>query len=124
MACIHGLENNNCPICRISRSTFPINSINKIDLKKNELSPFKNLFRNKLSTDMTFKDDISNISRNYRPNLIYDFPKPNLINSIPNFENKLFLERIDNISIEKPNDLRRSRKISLENPELKLDEEE
>ncbi|MHA1669364.1 MAG: hypothetical protein ACTSV5_02170 [Promethearchaeota archaeon] len=122
MPCIHGLEDNNCPICRISNFTFPINSINKINLNENVLDSFKHLFRNKLSGNMDFEEDISITKNNIRSNLINDFPKPTLINTIPNFENKLFLERINNLNIEKPNDLKISRKILLEKAELNLEE--
>jgi len=123
MPCMHGLDDSNCPICRLSSSTFPINPINKASLNKNALNSFNHLFNNKLSGNMDFEYDISLIKRNIRPNLINDFPKPKLINSIPNFENNLFLERINNLSIEKPNDLGISKKILLENPELNLEEE-
>lgn len=122
MACMHGLDDNNCPICRMSSSTFPINPINKTSLNKNTLNSFNHLFKNKLSGNMDFEDDISIIKSNIRPNLINDFPKPNLINSIPTFENNLLLERINDLKIEKPNDLGISRKTLLENPELNLEE--
>ncbi|MCJ7650508.1 MAG: hypothetical protein MUP85_18010 [Candidatus Lokiarchaeota archaeon] len=122
MTCMHGLDDNNCPICRMSSSTFPINPINKTSLNKNALNSFNHLFKNKLSGNMDFDDDISMSRNNVRPNLINDFPKPNLINSIPSFENKLFIERINSLRIEKPNDLKISKKISLENPELNLEE--
>jgi len=123
MTCMHGLDDNNCPICRMSNSNYPINPINRTSLNKNALNSFNHLFNNKLSGNMTFEDDVSTADRNIRPNLINDFPKPNLINSIPSFENKLFLERINSLSIKKPNDLGISKKISLENPELNLEEE-
>ena len=119
---MHGLDDYNCPICRMSSSTFPINPINKTILKKNALNSFNHLFKNKLSGNMDFDDDISMPRNNVRLNLINDFPKPNLINSIPSFENKLFIERINSLRIEKPNDLKISKKISLENPELNLEE--
>jgi len=123
MVCMHGLDDNNCPICRVSSSTFPVNPINKKSLKNNDLNSFSHLFAKKLSGSVTFEDDVS-ISRSIiKPKLINDFPKPNIINSIPNFENKLFIERINSLSIENPNDLRISKKISLENPELNLEEE-
>ena len=123
MPCIHGLEDNHCPICRISNSTLPINRINKNLMKKNELDSFNHLFKNKISGNMDFEEDVSLTTSNLRPNLINDFPKPTFINSIPNFENKLFLERIDSLSIEKSNNLGLTRKISLEKPELNLEEE-
>ncbi|MBY9017822.1 MAG: hypothetical protein KGD66_03220 [Candidatus Lokiarchaeota archaeon] len=123
MACMHGLDDNNCPICRMSSSIFPINPINKPSLNKNALNSFNHFFKNKLSGNMDFEDDITVIKSNIRPNLINDFPKPNLINSVPTFENSLFLERINDLSIEKPNDLGISKKILLENPELNLEEE-
>ncbi|MBY9002403.1 MAG: hypothetical protein KGD73_00375 [Candidatus Lokiarchaeota archaeon] len=123
MTCMHGLDDNNCPTCRMARSTFPINPINKKNVKKNDLNSFNHFFNNKLSGNIAFEDDVSISKSNIKPNLINDFPKPYLINSIPSFENKLFLERINSLSIEKPNDLKISKKTSLENPELNMEEE-
>jgi len=120
MPCIHGLDENNCPTCRISNSTFPLNPINKKNLNENTSDSLNHLFKNKLSGNMNFEEDISPLKSNIRPNLIHNLPKPKLINSIPTFENKLFLERIESLSIEKPNDLS---KITLETPDLNLDEE-
>jgi len=123
MPCLHGLDDNNCPICRISSSTFPIKPINKKNLNENASDSFNNLFTNKLSGNMNFEEDIAPLKSSIRPNLIHDLPQPKLISSIPTFENNLFLERIKSLSIEKPNDLGISKKILLENPELNLDEE-
>lgn len=123
MPCIHGLEDNNCPICRISDSTLPIKRINENLMKKDDLNSFSHLFNKKLSGNMDFIEDISVNRNNLRPNLINDLPKPNFINSIPNFANKLFLERIDNLSSEKSNNLGLTMKNSLKKPELNLEEE-
>ena len=122
MPCLHGLDENNCPICRISLSMSPINQISDKELDKNPSDKFNKLFKNKLHRNVDFKKDIIPHNKNVRPNLIHDFPKPNLINPIPNFENKLFLERASNLNLEKKDDLL-LKKVPIENQELNLEEE-
>ena len=123
MPCIHGLDENNCPMCRISKSMSPINQINEKRLDKNPSDKINNLFKNKLNRNIEFRDDILPHQKKFQPNLIHDFPKPNLINSIPNFENKLFIERAESLNLKKKNEMEFLRKESLEKPELNLEED-
>jgi hypothetical protein len=122
MPCIHGLDQYNCPICRISNSTLPINPIHKKDFNKESSSSFAELFKNKLSGEKDFKEEMSPLKSNMQPNLINHLPKPNLINSIPNFDNMLFNERINKLKLENQDNLKISKKISVENTELNLED--
>jgi len=123
MSCIHGLDNNNCPICRISKSTIPNSPIVKNSVKIEDLRPenpfFKNYIENKKQSEeyLTHKNVLLN------PNLINPLPVPNLINSIPNFENRDFMKKLNQLDINGLDTHGISKKINLESPTVKLDEE-
>jgi hypothetical protein len=123
MSCIHGLDNNNCPICRISKSTIPNSPIVKNSVKIEDLRPenpfFKNYIENKKQSEeyLTHKNVLLN------PNLINPLPVPNLINSIPNFENRDFMKKLNQLDINGLDTHGISKKIKLESPTVKLDEE-
>ncbi len=123
MSCIHGLDNNNCPICRISKSTIPNSPIVKNSVKIEVLRPenpfFKNYIENKKQSEeyLTHKNVLLN------PNLINPLPVPNLINSIPNFENRDFMKKLNQLDINGLDTHGISKKIKLESPTVKLDEE-
>jgi hypothetical protein len=122
MPCIHGLDEINCPTCRIIKSTLPINSIKGIKSPALKIeSPFfgrDNRLQDKISKDIT-----SNKLEMNQPSLNL-IPKPTLINEVPNFENKLFLERAKNLDISKDDNFGITKKIYLESPEWKFEEEE
>ena len=123
MPCIHGLDNNNCPICRISKSTIPNIPIAKNPVKFENLRPenpfFKNHIENKKQTEEYFTKKSTLLS----PNLINPLPVPNLINKIPNFENKDFMKKLDELDLKRLDTHGISKKINLESPTVKLDEE-
>ncbi|MFW9785416.1 MAG: hypothetical protein ACFFFB_24255 [Candidatus Heimdallarchaeota archaeon] len=122
MACIHGLDENSCPTCRISKSTLP-NDI-KSKLKEQNLkieSPFfnnENRLNQKISRDLTTKSFKLNHS------LPIAIPKPVFINEIPYFENKLFLNRLKELDLKREDNFGISKKIPLESPEWQFEEEE
>ena len=122
MPCVHGLDENNCPTCRIIKSTLPYNSIKSIETPALKIvSPFfnrDNRLQEKLSNDITAKKiNITHPSLNL-------ISKPPTINEIPNFENKLFLERAKDLNISKDDNYGISKKIPLESPEWRFEEEE
>ena len=121
MPCVHGLDENNCPTCRIVKSTLPYNSFK--DIKSPALkivSPFfkrDNRLQEILSKDITAKKlNITHPSLNL-------ISKPPSINETPHFENKLFLERTKELDILKDDNFGISKKIPLENPEWQFEEE-
>ena len=122
MTCAHGLDEINCPTCRIIKSTLPYNSIKSIETPALKIvSPFfnrDNKLQEKLSNDITAKRmNISHPSLNL-------ISKPPTINEIPFFENKLFLERAEDLDISKDDNYGISKKITHESPEWQLEEEE
>jgi len=120
MPCIHGLDEINCPTCRILKSAIPLKGIR---LKKlifptlnNSLSRKKINFEKKLIDEITLKRN-----KPHPPSLI---SKPRFINELPNFKNELFLKRSKELDISKEDDHGITKKISLENPEWQFEEED
>jgi len=120
MTCIHGLDELNCPTCRIVNSTLPIKRIN---LKKtNFLKAHELIHRKNLNIENNLRDEVLLKKINPTPpNLII---KPISINEIPNFRNELFLERTKDLDIVKEDNKGISKKITLENPEWNFEDEE
>ena len=122
MPCVHGLDENNCPTCRIIKSTLPINSLKSIKSPVLKIeSPFfrrDNRLQEKLSKEVTARNlNISHPSLNL-------ISKPPFITDIPRFENKIFLERARELDISKDDNFKISKKIPLANPEWEFEEEE
>ncbi|MFX1575010.1 MAG: hypothetical protein ACFFB0_19910 [Promethearchaeota archaeon] len=118
MTCIHGLDEINCPTCRILKSTAPKDSfnINKTHFSHIENPSFK---KNTKLNDQISKELIAMKLMSFTPS----FQKPPLINEIPDFQNKLFLERTKEIDISNEDIFGISKKIQLESPEWKFEEE-
>ncbi|MBY8980498.1 MAG: hypothetical protein KGD72_08915 [Candidatus Lokiarchaeota archaeon] len=123
MSCIHGLDNNNCPICRISKSTIPKSPIVKNSVKIENLRPENPFFKNHIENKKQSEEYLTQKNTFLSPNLINPLPVPNLINSIPNFENKDFMKKLDKLDINGLDTHGISKKINLESPTVKLDEE-
>ena len=122
MSCIHGLDNNNCPICRISKATIPNTPIAKKSVKIENIRPENPFFKNHLENKKQSEEYLTKINTLLSPNLINPLPVPNLINRIPNFENKDFMKKLDELDIEGLDTHGITKKINLENPTVKLDE--
>jgi len=118
MTCIHGLDEINCPTCRIIRSSIPLKglSVKKLNFltANNFISKKKINLKNKVIDEITSKK-----SSSYPPNLI---TKPHFINEIPNFKDKLFLDRFKDIDITKEDNHEITKKIPLESPEWEFEE--
>ncbi len=121
MPCIHGLDDANCPTCRIIKSTVPKISPSFIEYN---LNPENTLFKQRSLEKEEYLKDLapSNAISNLNP--INIVQKPNLLNELPNFENKMFLDRLKEIDIAKLDTFGISKKISLASRELKIDKEE
>ena len=112
MTCIHGLDEINCPTCRISKSTLPLKEIN---LKKTNFLKADALLSNKnINLERKLIDElISKKSKLSPPNRI---AKPSFINEIPNFRNEIFLERVKDLDISKEDRYGITKKIRLARP--------
>jgi hypothetical protein len=120
MPCIHGLDEINCPTCRILNSTVPLTGIN---LKKTNFLKAVDLpTRKNVQLEKKLMDEIKiNKSNHNPPNLV---SKPSFLNEIPNFRNELFLERFKDLDIAKEDNFGITKKIPLQNPEWKFEEED
>ncbi|NVM38131.1 MAG: hypothetical protein HWN81_21235 [Candidatus Lokiarchaeota archaeon] len=120
MTCIHGLDEINCPTCRILKSTTPLKGLSP---KNKDFLKIKHpLFKNNRNLDEKLISEItSKKSGLCSPNFI---SKPRFINEIPNFRNELFYERVKELDLTKEDNHKISKKISLENPEWKFEEED
>ncbi|UCC18598.1 MAG: hypothetical protein JSV62_10875 [Promethearchaeota archaeon] len=120
MTCIHGLDEINCPTCRIINSTLPMKRIKLKEtnfLKATDLVHRKNLdLENNLINELGLKKINPN-----PPNLIR---KPLSINEIPNFQNELFLKKSRDLDLVKKDNQGISKKITLESPEWNFEDEE
>ena len=124
MPCIHGLDEINCPTCRMTKSTIPESVLKIKELYNNELRPYNPHF-NKYNIE---KDDLLkdlNPKKEHLDSILSNpLPKPNLLNEIPNFKNNKFLERLEEIDISNSDIFGISKKISLKSPELKVEKED
>jgi hypothetical protein len=123
MLCIHGLDNNNCPICRISKSTIPNTPIARNPIKIENLRPENPFFKNYIEKKKQSEEYLTKNNTLLKPNLINPLPVPNLITKIPTFENKDFMKKLDTLDLKGLDPHGISKKIKLESPTVKLDEE-
>ena len=123
MLCIHGLDYNNCPICRISKSTIPNTPIAENLVKFENLRPENPFFKNHIENKKQSEEYLTKKNTLLSPNLINPLPVPNLINKIPTFENKDFMKKLDELDLKRLDTHGISKKINLESPTVKLDEE-
>jgi len=124
VTCIHGLDENNCPTCRISKSSTPKDLIKNLKVNTDDLRPENPFFSKHLIQKEKIETELEPSKNFLRPNLIHRLPKPNLINDVPDFESHLNIERINEHDLDKYDEYGITKKISLGNPELKLKEEE
>ena len=120
MTCIHGLDEINCPTCRILKSTAPLTqhspkSENFLKIKHPIFKNNNNL-EQKLIHQITSNKPIPNT-----PNFV---SKPRFINEIPDFRNELLNKRLKELDLVKEDIHGISKKIPLESPEWKFGEEE
>jgi hypothetical protein len=121
MTCSHGLDDNNCPICRINAFTIPKKSDKIYDLHQNDLKPYYH--RSKSKQDI-IDEILPNISQYKlgKNTPINHIPEANLLTKLPNFKNRMFQERLNELNMDKSDNFKLLKKISLESPELKFEE--
>jgi hypothetical protein len=120
MPCIHGLDEINCPTCRILNSTVPLKGINS--KKTNFPKAIDLLSRKNIKHEKKLIDEIKIPKSNHNPPIL--LLKPSLLNEIPNYRNELFLERFKDLDIGKEDNYGIMKKIPLQNPEWKFEEED
>ena len=124
MTCIHGFDENSCPTCRIVKSAVPKKQDKIESIYNSDLKPYNSLIGSK---DRKNGDILSNLTphnTHFKLDSINTVPEVKLLNRIPNFENKMFSERLRELNLDKSDLFQISRKVSLKSPEMKLKEEE
>ncbi|MFX1314568.1 MAG: hypothetical protein ACFE9T_01800 [Promethearchaeota archaeon] len=122
LICIHGIDEINCPTCRIIRSTLPKRLL---DINKNRFLKIENpLFRKNYGNDQKILNDLFPKQINSNLNPIMQIARPNLINKIPDFKNKILLERLNELDLSKFDKFGIDKRIPLESPEWKFEKEE
>lgn len=122
MSCIHGLEEGNCPDCRILKSTMPFKGLNPQETRLINIT--NSLFQKNRNLDERVKKDLLMRRLDLTPNLLNRVPHPTLINDIPKFENRVFLKRINELDITKEDVFGITKKIPLEQPGWRFEEED
>ncbi len=121
MPCIHGLDEINCPLCRITQASLPKIPLYADSMQNDLLNPKHPLFRQNSNKK---QESIDNLNLKRSPLIPKAISKPNMITDLPNFENKMFLERLNEINIAKSDKFGISKRIPLGSSELKLKKEE
>ncbi|MFX1394325.1 MAG: hypothetical protein ACFFAH_12230 [Promethearchaeota archaeon] len=124
MPCIHGLDEINCPTCRIVNSSIPKSFFKINELYNNELKPYNPHFEQVDFEKEDYVKDLKPKKVSPNSNLLYNLPKPNLLNGTPNFKNDLLLDRLKELDIANSDIYKIAKKIDLKSPELKLKKEE
>ncbi|MFX1269392.1 MAG: hypothetical protein ACFFAK_15640, partial [Promethearchaeota archaeon] len=101
MICKHGLDEINCPICRISTSTRPHNDLNLEMFNINPLKTENPSFKKHTTNKKKLEQNIFHIQNALKPNFIHKFPEITMIHQIPDFGNKIFRKQLENIDITK-----------------------
>ena len=121
LICIHGLDMMNCPTCRIIRSTLPKNFL---DTNNNPFLKIENpLFRKNYHDDQEIFKELLPKKVNSNSNPINLISRPNLINEISNFKNKMLSERLNELDLTKFDKFGISKKTPLESPEWKIEKD-
>ena len=118
MTCIHGLDENNCPICRIANSTIPINCLKK---RENRLLNLENPLFRRVNINQKLLKEISPApikSPLESSNLI---SKPNLINDIPNINDSFFKKRLNEVDITKSDKFGVKKRVKVKSPDFEFD---
>ncbi|MBD3194135.1 MAG: hypothetical protein GF317_03710 [Candidatus Lokiarchaeota archaeon] len=123
MTCIHGLDEINCPICRLNTHNFPNNGLKIKDARQNPLKPKNPFYSTFLNQERKIKPNLKGLN-NLELEKVSDVEKSHFIKKIPNFSNNMFSKRMKEIDLGNPDKFGISKKISLENPEWKFDSEE
>jgi hypothetical protein len=117
MTCIHGLDEINCPTCRLLRSTMPFNTINKLEHNENDFRSKNYLFEKNISLKENFYKDLNNKKLN-KPNFLQQIPELTKFGEIPNYSNSLFDERL---RVSKFHEKAPKPKVEIDKHEIELD---
>lgn len=117
MPCIHGLDEINCPTCRITIFTLPKNAI-KFNSQTRIKSEYPFFIGNSKENENLI-NDLKPILPEMHKNSINLISTPKILNQLPNFQNKMLLDRMKEIGISKSNIFKLLKENDLASPEWK-----
>ena len=118
MTCIHGLDENNCPICRIANSIIPINSLKK---RENQLLNLENPLYRRINKNQKLLKEISPTHIKSPLETSNLLSKPNLINDIPDINGSLFKKRLNEVDISKSDKFKIKKRVKVKSPDFEFD---
>jgi hypothetical protein len=122
--CIHGLNSVNCPICRIEKHTYPDQHLKNI---KNKDNPLLESLHQSVNIDIIENTPMKNKLDQKGPisdlKIITPHVHSPLVKKLPDFKNRIFMKRMEEIKQNNPDKFGISKKISLKSPKWKLKKE-
>jgi len=122
MRCIHGLDEVNCPICRMTISTLPRKFLESKDPRENKLRPQTLRYEKNVKKQNTLKHRLPQKEQFAGLKQINSIPKTPFLRDIPNFKNRMFEKRLKEIDISNPDSFNISKKVQFPDAELDLKE--
>lgn len=107
----------------MTKSTVPRTPIHNDVSEIANIRPENPFFKKHLSNKTQTEEYLTKNNKLLHPMIINPLPKPNLINTIPTFERKEFIKKLDELDIKRLDSYGISRKVNLEKPSLKLDDD-
>ena len=123
MPCIHGLDEINCPTCRISNSVLPKTDLVRDNTNNDFLKPMNPHFVKYVKLNAEFENTVKISQDHFKFNLIKPIPTPKLINDIPQFENQFFNKQYSELKIESFDNFQVVKKTELGKSEIELEKE-
>ena len=121
MLCIHGLDESECPICRINRITIPPISATLRKNYKNKLKAESPYFKKHLALKNDFENNLINRNK-FSPPIFADLlPRINGMNFKPRRYNTALLKKLDKHSLEHLDKFDILKKVELKKPEFDLE---
>ncbi|MHA1491228.1 MAG: hypothetical protein ACTSRI_16460 [Promethearchaeota archaeon] len=124
MTCIHGLDEINCPNCRIMKASFPLNDLKIKELYNNDFTIKNPYFNKKFDKKDDFSQYLIPKKLGFKLNSFFPISTPRVLNDLPDFRSKMFREKLSELEITKADTFQLSKKTSLESPEWKFRKEE
>ena len=107
----------------MTKATVPRTPVLNNAAKIENLRPENPFFKKHLSNKNRTEEYLTKSNKLLQPHLINPLPTPNLINTVPNFESKELRTKLNELDIEKLDTYGVSKKVKLEKPNLKLDDD-
>lgn len=123
MPCIHGLDEINCPICRMTNHTLPRKFIERKNPRKNPLKPETLHYETSVKKKNTLEYKLPKNKEEFEGlKLVNSIPRTPFLKEIPDFKNRMFEARMKELAIGNPDNFGISKRSEFPNPELDITE--